>query len=272
MTAELTREDIDRWRIEHRSRVLPPAAWRRLFAAAEAHLDEPARLAAARAEGVREGIEMAVKLIDEQYPLTNHVVGGRVSISRAIRALAPPPAEAPTPTVEASNGWIEWKGGECPVEPDAVVEVRMRDGRTATFDDGAVDEFWWGNDGCSVDILAYRIVKPAEPSAPVAPEFDDEDMAAVGRSLMEAIHDNRNHGRLMHWMPADGPAEIVVDMLNWLDDSDARIAALEAESKALRERGALVVQALDGPGANAQLLVSAVDGLRALLQGQEVTP
>ncbi|MBK8246166.1 MAG: hypothetical protein IPK85_01985 [Gemmatimonadetes bacterium] len=52
------------------------------------------------------------------------------------------------------------------------------------------------------------------------------------------------------------------------DSPFEHIAALEAENKALRERGALVVQALDGPGANAQLLVSAVDGLRALLQGQ----
>ena len=52
------------------------------------------------------------------------------------------------------------------------------------------------------------------------------------------------------------------------EQGKARITAMEAENKALRERGALVVQALNGPGANAQLLVTAVDGLRALLQGQ----
>ena len=60
------------------------------------------------------------------------------------------------------------------------------------------------------------------------------------------------------------PFQSVIDELN---DRKARITALEAENAALRERGNLVVQALDGPGANAKLLVTAIDGLRALLQG-----
>lgn len=84
---------------------------------------------------------------------------------------------------------------------------------------------------------------PAEPSAPVAPED--------GRA---AVQDR---------MTAASSAYV-----ERAAAETARIAALEAENEKLRERGALVVQALDGPGANAQLLVSAVDGLRALLHGQ----
>lgn len=57
-------------------------------------------------------------------------------------------------------------------------------------------------------------------------EFDREDMANVGEALMEAIHDNRGHPFLKHWMPADSPAEIVVDLLNALDE--ARGALREA--------------------------------------------
>lgn len=150
-------------------------------------------------------------------------------VEDGIRRYAPLDAESAQP----DDGWIEWKGGECPVEPDAVVEVRMRDGRTATFDDGTVDEFWWGNDGCSVDIIAYRIVKPAEPSAPVAPDWPTRCAA----------------------LEADGIS------------ARKRIATLKAENAALRERAKLVVAALHGPGASARQLVTAVDGLRALLQG-----
>jgi hypothetical protein len=59
------------------------------------------------------------------------------------------------------------------------------------------------------------------------PEFTDEDMAAVGRALMEALHDNREHRELRGWHPLNSPAEIVVDLLNRLDDqaAEARAAA-----------------------------------------------
>lgn len=43
-------------------------------------------------------------------------------------------------------------------------------------------------------------------------------MANVGRALMEAIHDNRNHPLLKNWHPNNCPSEIVVDLLNAYDD------------------------------------------------------
>lgn len=273
MPADLTREEIERMRdlaamldTEARATMTEFGQAERLLRAigrvgpqwvalVDSALSEPTRLAQARAEGCREGIEaaiadaVAVSIRDEvdSYEMRDDGGGGYsptdderimledfgeglLSIMQTrLRALSPPPAEPAQP----DDGWIEWKGGECPVEPDAVVEVRMRDGRTATFDDGTVDEFWWGNDGCSVDIIAYRIVKPAEPSAPVAPDWPTRCAA----------------------LEADGIS------------ARKRIATLKAENAALRERAKLVVAALHGPGASARQLVTAVDGLRALLQG-----
>ena len=53
------------------------------------------------------------------------------------------------------DGWIEWKGGECPVEGGVGIriECRLRDGST----DIAPLPFWrWSDEGAPDDIVAYR--------------------------------------------------------------------------------------------------------------------
>jgi hypothetical protein len=63
--------------------------------------------------------------------------------------------------------WIEWNGGECPVEPDACVDIRFRDGivtqRTCAGswdDDNPAWSNWQHDQGTSDDdIIAYRVVK-----------------------------------------------------------------------------------------------------------------
>lgn len=58
------------------------------------------------------------------------------------------------------SDWIEWKGGECPVPSDTLVEVRIRSGEEeAGYTAG---RYWWSNHGESSDIVAYRVVRPAE--------------------------------------------------------------------------------------------------------------
>ena len=66
-----------------------------------------------------------------------------------------------------NDGWIEWKGGECPVDPDLRVQVRFRDGekssanRTAGWWHGAgydaPETSNWIHDGGEADIIAYRV-------------------------------------------------------------------------------------------------------------------
>ena len=68
----------------------------------------------------------------------------------------------------ASEGWIEWGGGECPVEEGTLVDVRYRDGQElsalpandiATSSRDASHAFW-RNDGNQNNIIAYRPHKP----------------------------------------------------------------------------------------------------------------
>jgi len=58
---------------------------------------------------------------------------------------------------------------------------------------------------------------------------DDEDMAAVGRNLMEAIESARNSDPWMkNWAPLQCPSEIVFDLLNRsVDEAAPSPAALD---------------------------------------------
>jgi hypothetical protein len=62
-----------------------------------------------------------------------------------------------TRIVRPPSPWITWTGGECPVAPETVVEVRLRDrtgGRA-----GSPETLRWSHKGWAGDIVAYRVVK-----------------------------------------------------------------------------------------------------------------
>lgn len=70
---------------------------------------------------------------------------------------------APKTAAPADDGWIVWTGGECPVEPCALVDVSYRS--TADPSKGIrKGERWpagqlaWYHDGEDDDIIAYRVV------------------------------------------------------------------------------------------------------------------
>lgn len=69
-----------------------------------------------------------------------------------------------------AGGWIEWRGGECPVPRDTLVSVMLRSGSTYTGRalndlDTCMGELQWkvgyegDNKPTPYDIIAYRIVK-----------------------------------------------------------------------------------------------------------------
>jgi hypothetical protein len=57
----------------------------------------------------------------------------------------------------ASDGWIEWHGGECPVDSDAIVEVKYRTPSPYQFNNDRAGDFTWSHDGFGGDIIAYRL-------------------------------------------------------------------------------------------------------------------
>ena len=52
--------------------------------------------------------------------------------------------------------WIEWHGGECPVPPDTIVEVKFRSGAIGL--EHRAGGYRWGQADHSSDIVEYRTV------------------------------------------------------------------------------------------------------------------
>lgn len=70
-------------------------------------------------------------------------------------------ALAAIPTVD-EFGWIQWAGGECPVDGDAIVEVRYRKTNPYQFNNDRAGNFTWSHHGIDGDIIAYRLQQPHE--------------------------------------------------------------------------------------------------------------
>lgn len=62
-----------------------------------------------------------------------------------------------------NDGWIEWGGGECPVEKGALVDVKHLDGEIYQNKPAMGDNnVCWSHNGSHGDIIAYRLHKPHE--------------------------------------------------------------------------------------------------------------
>lgn len=80
--------------------------------------------------------------------------------------------------MEGAPSWITWDGGDCPVKPEQIVQVRLRCGAER---EGLAGLYAWGHDGRAFDIISYRVVD----REPVKPKFYSMDVPT--RTLEEAI-------------------------------------------------------------------------------------
>lgn len=71
-------------------------------------------------------------------------------------------ALAASKAVVGHNGWINWHGGECPVDSDAIVEVKYRKPNPYQLNNERAGDFAWAHDGIDDDIIAYRLQQPHE--------------------------------------------------------------------------------------------------------------
>jgi hypothetical protein len=94
----------------------------------------------------------------EVLGLSTHVrVKGRVHVYLFEHHLELLPAEpAPQEPQADADGWIEWKGGKCPIPKETPVVVRLRDG--SEYDGETAADWVWAHVDSVGDIVAYRIV------------------------------------------------------------------------------------------------------------------
>ncbi len=60
-----------------------------------------------------------------------------------------------------ADGWIEWKGGECPVDVDALVCCKWRSGK-ASITAYRAGSLSWRHNGNAADVIAYRLHEPEQ--------------------------------------------------------------------------------------------------------------
>ncbi len=66
-------------------------------------------------------------------------------------------ALAASKAVVGHDGWIQWAGGDCPVDSDAIVEVKFQWHNQHQYNNDRAGDFDWAHTGRSSDIIAYRM-------------------------------------------------------------------------------------------------------------------
>lgn len=85
-----------------------------------------------------------------------------------------------------ADGWINWRGGECPVPAGTLVNVRLRDGLAIWKFDAA--RLAWNNADSPSDIVAYRVAQPeasAEPAATPAAECANDSAPVTAPGVLD---------------------------------------------------------------------------------------
>lgn len=59
--------------------------------------------------------------------------------------------------IDKNDDWIEWHGGKCPVDSDAIVEVKYRSPNPYQHNNDRAGDFSWSHNGGRRDIIAYRL-------------------------------------------------------------------------------------------------------------------
>lgn len=65
-------------------------------------------------------------------------------------------ADSESAEVSANDGWIKWRGGECPVNPDTLIAVEFRNGSIGTM--FRANRLRWQHHGAGGDIIAYKLL------------------------------------------------------------------------------------------------------------------
>lgn len=79
-----------------------------------------------------------------------------------------------------ADGWIEWFGGECPIDGILIVDVKFANG--IIYRESSANSHAWASAGAPYDIIAYRLHKPEQAGA--TDKLSSEAVSAAKIALM----------------------------------------------------------------------------------------
>lgn len=92
--------------------------------------------------------------------------------------------------LSASEGWIEWHGGECPVDSDAIVEVKYLSPKPYQYSNDRAGDFDWEHIGSNADIIAYRLHDQGINSRTNDDQLEQDLNECIGQDLGPAWSGN----------------------------------------------------------------------------------
>lgn len=90
--------------------------------------------------------------------------------------------------IAGCDGWIQWAGGDCPVDSDAIVEVKYRKPNPYQFNNDRAGDFTWSHDGFDGDIIAYRLQNPVIDSRANDGRMEQDLNECIGQDIDVVNH------------------------------------------------------------------------------------
>ena len=88
----------------------------------------------------------------------------------------------------ASESWIGWRGGECPVDSDAIVEVKFQWHNQHQYNNDRAGDFDWAHTGSNCDIIAYRLHEPDANSRANDDTVEQDLNECIGQDIDAVNH------------------------------------------------------------------------------------
>lgn len=180
----------------------------------------------------------------------------------------------------ASDCWIEWGGGECPVDESANVDIKLEDGSEKS--DAPASAFIWQHDDDVTNIIAYRLHKPDINSRAnddrleqdlnecigqnFANEWDGEGFPPVGAEFEHSFHaDGFSSWHLRKCTAVGKHGVLCVDDKDtelYLNDTNNRFRPLRTEAEKALESAKHIIAELcrdsASNGHSADLIIEAI--------------
>lgn len=96
--------------------------------------------------------------------------------------------DLPAKELPECDGWIQWAGGECPVDSEAIVEVKYRKPNPYQFNNDRAGDFYWAHTGSNADIIAYRLQHPGFSSRANDDRLEQDLNECIGQDVDVVNH------------------------------------------------------------------------------------
>lgn len=85
--------------------------------------------------------------------------------------------------IAKNEDWIEWAGGERPVDSDAIVEIKFRWHNQHQYNNDRAGDFYWAHTGSNADIIAYRLQQPGIDTRTNDDQLEQDLNECIGQDI-----------------------------------------------------------------------------------------